>query len=127
MHLPLHDATHIIADLNGLSKLAHDCAKAHGFHDDTVTRSVTENYAIWTTNIHGEVSELWEAARNGTLAQPCDKSPALELTNEEEELADIILRTLDLAAARGIKIGQAVIHKYNFNLTRPHKHGNKLA
>ncbi len=126
MSLPIKDATPIINTLNGLAELAHNCAKDHGFHDANADRSTIENFAIWTTNIHGEVSELWEAARNNTLDQPCDK-PALTLTCEEEELADIILRTLDLAKARNVNIGLAVIMKYNFNLDRPHKHGSKLA
>lgn len=126
MYLPPSDATPIVNHLNGLAELAHACAKDHGFHDENAGRSTVENFAIWTTNIHGEVSELWEAARNNTLDQPCDK-PALNLTCEEEELADIILRTLDLAKARNVNIGLAVIMKYNFNLTRPHKHGHKLA
>lgn len=126
MSLPIKDATPLINHLNGLAELAHNCAKDHGFHDANADRSTVENFAIWTTNIHGEVSELWEAARNDKLTQPCDKDN-LNLTYEEEELADIILRTLDLAQARGVNIGVAVIMKYNFNLTRPHRHGSKLA
>ncbi len=39
------------------------------------------------------------------------------------ELADVLIRTLDLAAALGIDIGAVVAEKHAFNKTRPHKHG----
>lgn len=43
------------------------------------------------------------------------------------ELADILIRTLDLAAALNIDIDQAVYLKMKYNETRPHRHGGKLA
>jgi len=45
----------------------------------------------------------------------------------EEELADIIIRALDTAAAMGLRIGDAIKAKHEYNLTRSHKHGGKLA
>lgn len=104
-----------------------------GFHDADASRSVVDSYAVWMVNLHGEVSELWEAARNGVVTHPCDKAKKMSelgipsITYEEEELADIIIRALDTAAARGIDIGKAVEAKHEFNKTRPHKHGGKLA
>lgn len=80
---------------------------------------------LWTANIHGETSELWEAARKGQLLDTCDKKCGL--TCEEEELADIIIRALDTACARNINIGRAVLTKHEYNTTRSHKHGGKLA
>jgi NTP pyrophosphatase (non-canonical NTP hydrolase) len=116
--------------LNELSKAAYDNAKAKGFHDKD--GDIVSDYARWTVNIHGEVSELWEAARKGTLQHYCDKHNKLvglfqdSLTCEAEELADIIIRVLDTAGARGINIGRAVLLKMQYNATRPHMHG-KLA
>lgn len=121
--------THIDA-LNEVSKSAYDNAKAKGFHDKD--GDIVSDYARWTVNIHGEVSELWEAARKGNLKIYCDKYSDLkvlglgQLTCEEEELADIIIRVLDTAGARGISIGRAVLLKMAYNATRPHMHG-KLA
>ncbi len=111
--------------LNDLSEVVYKNAKEKGFHEADNGRSVVENYAVWTANIHGEASELWEAARKGQLLAPCDKDCAL--TCEGEELADIIIRALDTACARGIDIGYAVLTKHEYNTTRPHKHGGKLA
>lgn len=118
--------THIDA-LNELSKAAYDNAKAKGFHDKD--GDIVSDYARWAVNLHGEVSELWGAARKGELNTPCDKAMdilELGLTCEEEELADIIIRVLDTAGARGVNIGRAVMLKMSYNATRPHMHG-KLA
>lgn len=111
--------------LNDLARAAYENAKSKGFHDND--GDPVSCYARWTANLHGEVSELWEAARKGILDNACDKSiNANHLTCEEEELADIIIRVLDTAGARGIDIGRAVDVKMAYNATRPHMHG-KLA
>lgn len=41
------------------------------------------------------------------------------------ELADALIRILDLCAKGGIDIGAAVEEKLAFNRTRPHRHGGK--
>lgn len=123
--------THIEA-LNELSRAAYDNAATKGFHDGDNCKTPVELYAKWTANIHGEVSELWEAARKGELKSPCDKAQFMEdqfgdsLTCEEEEIADGVIRYLDTARARGINVGRAVLLKMAYNATRPHMHG-KLA
>lgn len=82
-------------------------------------------------NLHDEVSELHEAWRNQQLRQPCDKAEAMQaagiepLTCLEEELADILIRTLDNAERLGVDIASAVERKHRFNLTRPYRHGGK--
>lgn len=63
--------------------------------------------------IHSEVSEVTDAYRNSR-----DKEIG-------EELADIILRTLDLAAYMKIDIHSAVLNKLAFNKTREYRHGGK--
>lgn len=116
--------------INQIAIEAYQNAKSKGFHDKD--GDVVADYARWTANLHGEVSELWEAARRGELNKPCDKASFMEdqlgesLTCEEEELADIIIRVFDTAGARGINIGRAVLLKMQYNATRPHMHG-KLA
>lgn len=41
------------------------------------------------------------------------------------ELADIIIRVLDICAANGIDIAAAIADKMAFNETRPYRHGGK--
>jgi hypothetical protein len=43
------------------------------------------------------------------------------------ELADIIIRVLDLAAILGIDMDAAVIEKMEYNANREHRHGGKAA
>lgn len=86
-----------------------------------------------TANLHGEVSELWESFRAGTLDAPCDKADKMEalglprLTSKAEELADIIIRALDNARSLKVDIVEALVVKHLYNTTRPVRHGGKLA
>ncbi len=63
--------------------------------------------------IHSEVSEVTDAYRNNR--------------DDEigEELADIILRTLDLATYLKIDIHNKVLRKLEFNKSRAYHHGGK--
>lgn len=118
--------THIDA-LNELSKAAYDNATIKGFHDKDGQTPIVDNYKGWVANLHSEVSELWEAAKTDKLWNLCDKAKdGCPLTCEEEELADIIIRALDVANAVSIDIGRSVLLKMAYNATRPHMHG-KLA
>lgn len=71
--------------------------------------------------IHSELSEAIEAARAGD--PPDDKIP--EYSGVEAELADVIIRIMDIAAHRGWRVGDAVEAKMAMNRTRSHMHGGK--
>ena len=71
--------------------------------------------------IHSELSEALEALRHGN--PPDDKIP--EFSGVEAELADVIIRIMDMAAAKGYRVGEAVVAKINYNKNRPYKHGGK--
>jgi NTP pyrophosphatase (non-canonical NTP hydrolase) len=105
------------AELQALSEIVWNIAKNRGF------RSVPGDVplAVQLANIHGEVSELWEAYRKDTMNAPCDKP--IPLTCAEEELADIIIRVLDTAHDLKIDLDHAVRVKCRYNISRPHKHG----
>lgn len=71
--------------------------------------------------IHSELSEAIEAARAGD--PPDDKVP--EYSGVEAELADVIIRIMDIAAHRGWRVGDAVEAKMAMNRTRSRMHGGK--
>ena len=71
--------------------------------------------------MHSELSEALEGLRLGN--PPSDHIPAFSAV--EEEFADVIIRIMDHAAAKGYRVGEAVEAKIAFNQTRPHKHGGK--
>lgn len=111
--------------LKWLSTQANDNAMAHGFYDDAAAVEDTlssfdapeeigaaaERHFLLTqlALIGTEVSEAIQAVRKGEELGP--------------ELADVIIRTLDLAAAEGIDIGATVVDKMIYNEGRPYKHG----
>lgn len=63
--------------------------------------------------IHSEVSEALEAVRHH------------DRPNFEEELADVIIRVLDLTGGLGIDIERAVREKLETNRQRERRHGGK--
>ena len=71
--------------------------------------------------MHSELSEALEGLRHGN--PPSDHIPAFSAV--EEEFADVIIRIMDHADAKGYRVGEAVEAKLAFNRTRPHKHGGK--
>ena len=107
--------------LRDWQELAHDNAVAHGFIEQTLP----ESCAL----LHSEVSELFEAYRKNTLWLPCDKvlPNGQSLTSAGEEIADIILRALDISARLGLDIERVVEIKHAYNVSRPYLHGGKLA
>lgn len=119
----LLDKKDIIDNINYLAKHVYIVAKETGFHEnDDLTGS---RFADFTSNLHGEVSELWEAYRKGKLFMQCDKP--IPLSCAAEELADIVIRCLDTAATLGIDLGKSIMIKDSYNQTRPYKHGDKKA
>lgn len=71
--------------------------------------------------MHSELSEALEGLRAGN--PPSDKIP--EFSSVEEEFADVIIRIMDHAAAKGYRVGPAIEAKLRFNSNRPHRHGGK--
>jgi len=100
---------------------------------DDVSRAVHETAIVkgwWETQrndaeliclMHSELSEAVEALRHGN--PPDDKIP--EFSGVEAELADTIIRIMDMARARGWRVAQAITAKMKYNTTRAYKHGGK--
>lgn len=96
---------------------------------DEVVRQIHANavrHGFWPTNrnkgetialIHSEASELLAAVR---LGHPSE--------DEMDECADIVIRVMDYAHGYypGLSLGDAIVTKYNHNISRPAKHGKRF-
>ena len=107
---------------------AHRLAVAKGFWEEYQQIPWSSNDASLVlvkpiALMHSEVSELLDAVRINPDAL-CDKN--VELTCEEEEVADIFLRLVDYCGARKIDLGHAAALKHEYNKTRPYKHGKRF-
>lgn len=129
--------------LNSLAVEINDNAKQHGFYEDdfeiaALLRPGKDSLrAIHEVNmamkrlalITSEVGETVEAVRKPGAAyhiykaDPDQPEEAQDFTQEEEEIADVLIRVLDYAAFRSLRIGEATIAKMAFNRSRPRLHG----
>jgi len=113
--------------LDQIADIVHANARSKGFHDGPDS----EFLANQVNNLHSEVSELWDAYRQGMLHALCDKGAKMiemglpPLTCIEEEYADIVIRVLDQCRRQNVDIVRAIMVKHHYNQSRPHMHGGR--
>lgn len=119
--------------LNNLANEIYNNNVDKGFYDQPMP--IASRLAL----IHSEVSEALEADRK-ELHSLVDIKELVKYENDdafvkhflstvkdtfEDELADALIRVLDLAASGGIDIESHVLAKIRYNKTPPYKHGKK--
>ncbi len=107
-----------------LNQLAHETfilACSHGFssHEPLSPKDIMSKLMLITT----EVAEAAESVRNEEPVQYTVREKPIGIANE---LADVIIRTVELAHSLGIDIDHAVDAKHEYNKLRPYAHGGKV-
>lgn len=112
--------------INTLCHEAHDIAVEHGFYEEQVdleeylaSKDEPDKNALATTNftlaqlakVACEVGEAVDAIQHGEYLQL------------HEELADVVIRVMDLAGYLEFRLGDCIMLKMEKNRKRPWKHG----
>lgn len=112
--------------INTLCHEAHNIAVEHGFYEEQVdleeylaSKDEPDKHALATTNftlaqlakVACEVGEAVDAIQHGEYLQL------------HEELADVVIRVMDLAGYLEFRLGDCIMLKMEKNRKRPWKHG----
>jgi hypothetical protein len=125
-------------EINKLAKSNHKLALKKGFWDDEeLNVSYPDGLHIFQKTvsidqtaqklgmIHCEISEAFEESRKTDDYTKVYYSKGHKPEGFGIELADALMRILDLAERRGVDMEKCICLKIKYNKTRPYKHGKR--
>lgn len=106
-------------NLDQLVANAHQTAKEKGWWEDK--RSALDCHMLMVS----EIAEATESYRN--MEVPVWTTPEGKPCGEAIELADCVIRIADYFGKKGWSLDDAVRLKLHYNISRPFRHGGKVA
>lgn len=114
-----------MVEFDEIQRAVHTLSVEKGWYEGVVKNdpAVTQQKLLL---VHSEISEAVEELRNG-------RDPTEVYYNEGSkkpegfpiEMADAVIRIMDVCEANGIDLESAIMLKHAYNKTRPHRHGGK--
>ena len=102
--------------INEISAIIHDANRSVGWWD--YPRNVGEMLMLCVS----ELAEGMEGHRKSLMDDHLQHRPMLEV-----ELADCMIRIMDMASGLGLDLGGAIVEKFAYNQTREdHKRENRM-
>ena len=120
--------------INKLSKEIHETNKKNGFyeHEKNIGKMLMLIVTKVTEAFEADRKDKWSTDMSLSWAQSTNDAPHFKDHYEEtikgkfqDELADIMIRVMDLAAFKGIDLEGHILLKMEYNKMREYKHGKK--
>lgn len=110
--------------INKLVEEVHENAVNHGWWEGE------KNFGELIVLCHSELSEVIEEARNGRATNETyytlDAQGMAKPEGVPSELADVVIRIMDICGNYGIDLEAIIKEKHEYNKKRPYKHGKKF-
>ena len=109
-------------NIKELQKEIHENAVQHGWWEQE------RNFGELIALVHSELSEALEESRKGRGVNETYYNADKPFKPEgiPSELADVVIRVLDMCEHYEIDLEDMIVNKHEFNKSRPYKHGKQF-